>query len=60
MFPLSQIHREWGKSVSRRVEGQGVMALLTIDDQALDEDKAKRIAHYIQNILKETQCEFLK
>ncbi|XP_003726836.2 uncharacterized protein LOC100889127 [Strongylocentrotus purpuratus] len=54
------IHREWGKSVSRRVEGQGVMALLTIDDQALDEDKAKRIAHYIQNILKETQCEFLK
>ncbi|XP_041480846.1 uncharacterized protein LOC121428338 [Lytechinus variegatus] len=54
------IHREWGKSVSSRVEGRGVMALLTIDDQALDEDKAKRIAHYIQHLLKDTQCEFLK
>ncbi|XP_071499718.1 uncharacterized protein [Diadema antillarum] len=54
------LHREWGKRVSSKVEGSGVMALLTTDDQSLDETAAQRIARDIQALLKGIECDFLR
>ena len=57
---IHQLHKDWGKKVSDVVEGTGILALLTLESQSIDEHHAGRVAKQLKSLLKGPRCELLR
>ncbi|XP_072046171.1 LOW QUALITY PROTEIN: uncharacterized protein [Amphiura filiformis] len=54
------LHKDWGKRVSDVVEGTGILALLTLESQSIDEHHAGRVAKQLKSLLRGPRCELLR
>ncbi|XP_070532510.1 uncharacterized protein [Ptychodera flava] len=57
---LKLLHKDWGHSVSKILEGSGVLALVTLEKLPLDEHHAMRVGRFIAEHLQHHKCELLR